>query len=407
MIRVAFICQRFGDEIIGGAETHCKKLAHSLNQLDGYEVEVLTSCAKEYSLWQNFYPAGLEYLDGIAIHRFPVKMIRNWLVFGVYSKILYWYKKLFGRYQYLRSLEWQLEKIWYSLQGPYCPNLIKFIKTNENNYDVFIFFTYLYYPTVSGITQISNKPIFLVPTSHDEGPFYFLHTKLIFRKAVSIFANTSSEKKLIEKNNLEYKHLEILGANVSNDILSFEKSMAKIHLKCPYLIYVGRLDKGKNLEELFQYFLAFKESHPESPLKLILAGILAPNIAIPVSEHISYLGVLSEKSKHEWIAHSLCVVNSSLLESLSLIVLEAVSLKVPVLLHKNCNVFVEYLEGLETAYGYNCQKSFNKNILDLIQLKAKEKEFQLKLSKSKEWVVERFSEGVILSKLDRIIKKSL
>ena len=47
MKKIAFIVIRYGQEINGGAELHCKMLAERL--VDKYQVEVLTTNLKGYS----------------------------------------------------------------------------------------------------------------------------------------------------------------------------------------------------------------------------------------------------------------------------------------------------------------------------------------------------------------------
>ena len=42
---------------------------------------------------------------------------------------------------------------WLRQQGPWCPALIEYLERNQHQYDVLIFFTYLYAPTVLGIAR--------------------------------------------------------------------------------------------------------------------------------------------------------------------------------------------------------------------------------------------------------------
>ncbi len=50
MRRIAFVVQRYGEEIIGGADPHCRLLAERL--LPWFDVEVLTTCEYDYLTWE-------------------------------------------------------------------------------------------------------------------------------------------------------------------------------------------------------------------------------------------------------------------------------------------------------------------------------------------------------------------
>ena len=56
---------------------------------------------------------------------------------------------------------------WLKQQGPWCPALLEYLERNHQQFDVLIFFTYLYAPTVLGLEVAPEKSI-LVSTAHDE-----------------------------------------------------------------------------------------------------------------------------------------------------------------------------------------------------------------------------------------------
>jgi hypothetical protein len=72
--RIAFVIERYGLDVVGGAEHYCREVAERLAQL--YPVEVLTTCALHYDRWANHYPAGREELNGVGVERFPVAVER-------------------------------------------------------------------------------------------------------------------------------------------------------------------------------------------------------------------------------------------------------------------------------------------------------------------------------------------
>src|SRR5690606_3929213 len=75
-MRLAIVVQRYGVEVLGGAEDAVRALAEQLTALA--EVHVIASCAKQYTSWANEDPAGISELNGVTVHRFPVDRPRDW-----------------------------------------------------------------------------------------------------------------------------------------------------------------------------------------------------------------------------------------------------------------------------------------------------------------------------------------
>lgn len=73
--KIAFVVHRYGIEVNGGAEMYCRVMAEKLK--DRYDVEVLTTCALEYTTWEDYYPQGLADINGVKVRRFKVDYARN------------------------------------------------------------------------------------------------------------------------------------------------------------------------------------------------------------------------------------------------------------------------------------------------------------------------------------------
>ena len=58
-VALGFVPPRFGDEVIGGAEALIRETAEGL-AARGWEVEILTTCARDHFTWANEFPAGVE-----------------------------------------------------------------------------------------------------------------------------------------------------------------------------------------------------------------------------------------------------------------------------------------------------------------------------------------------------------
>src|SRR5215210_7599360 len=83
-MKLALAVQRYGPDINGGAELHARYIAERLAQ--HAEVEVVTTCARDYVTWRNELPAGSETINGVAVRRFAVDHERDPRVFGRHSQ---------------------------------------------------------------------------------------------------------------------------------------------------------------------------------------------------------------------------------------------------------------------------------------------------------------------------------
>ena len=58
VVKLAVVVQRYGADINGGAELHARYIAERLAKYA--QVEVVTTCARDYVTWRNELPAGVE-----------------------------------------------------------------------------------------------------------------------------------------------------------------------------------------------------------------------------------------------------------------------------------------------------------------------------------------------------------
>jgi hypothetical protein len=109
--RIAFIIQRYGEQMTGGAESHCRQIAERL--VKRYAVEILTTCATDHLSWKNTLPEGQQTLNGVLIRRFRSVGERKLLEFHkIYDRI------------FLTQLSAEEEYEMIRLQGPNTPDLV-------------------------------------------------------------------------------------------------------------------------------------------------------------------------------------------------------------------------------------------------------------------------------------------
>ena len=327
MIKIGVVVQRYGSEVVGGAETLARNVAERLNS-SGFDVTVFTTTACDYITWRNHYPSGDSVLKGVIIKRFQVKRERNIEKFNAYSET-------FFHSDPDDRDEWK----WINEQGPQCPDLIEALEREQESFDVFIFFTYLYYTTIRGLGVI-KKPVVLFPTAHDEPPIYLKLIKTVFQRPEALFFLTRAEMNFVSLQFKPKNRMDLVRTGVdidSRDRLDLFRETFMLYT--PFLLYAGRIEKGKGLELVFQ---AFEELKKTCLVDLVLIG--KQLMDIPPIRGVRYLGYISENEKMLAFKHALLSVQPSSLESLSITTLESFSQKTPVLVNRQSAVLEEHVK---------------------------------------------------------------
>lgn len=321
-MKIAFVVQRCGEEIIGGAEGLCLNLAIKLSH--DFEIEIITTCALDYMTWKNYFPSGVSNVKGITVTRFKTDFERNVDDFNSLSN-----KVLTGSH----SLDEEL--LWMKKQGPFSTELFNFIKNNQNTYDIFIFFTYLYATTFYGIQPVFSKSI-LIPLGHDEAPLKLAIYDKIFQKTKGIIFQTEEELDVITNRfDISHARTTLAGLGVDDPVLPPKNYVPKNKLDFEYVLYIGRIDESKGCSELIDYFSRYVKD-TKSDLKLVLVG---PKIfEFETSENVLYFGVLDEMEKSNVLKNSLIFIMPSPYESFSIATMEAWLFNKPVIVNAKSNV---------------------------------------------------------------------
>ncbi len=362
MKKVAFVVQRYGLEVNGGAEYECRALAEHM--ADMYEVDVLTSCARNNLPWDNAYKEGMERINRVNVYRFPVEKMRDDRLFDELSK------------QAGKGIK-EIEEEWISQMGPYCPSFLSFLEKNADRYEAVVFFTYAYYFTVKGI-GLRLKNSVLVPTAHDDAAIRLPIYQKVFELPAAFLYNSVEEKEfVISQFHTEAKPsgLTCVGIDIP-DTDRYELPEPFLTYRDQYIVYAGRVSFGKNFNELNRDFIEYKKRNP-SPLKLIVMGNIDDKMTLTHSEDIIYTGFVTDEQKTAIIANARLLVMPSFYESLSIVILESMAAGRPVLVNGNCAVlkgqcirsnaglyytnYFEFEEALrymlsnETAYRQMCE----------------------------------------------------
>ena len=322
-MRVAFVVQRYGTEVVGGAELHCRWVAEHV--AGRHEVEVLTTTATDYLTWHNVLPAGESRVNGVSVRRFPVaRARREEAFFPVANKVCFF------------DHADEEERRWLEEHGPVTPDLVAHLREHEREYDAIVFFSYRYWTTYFGM-QVAPAKSLLVPTAEHDRVLYLRLFRDFFRLPAAILFNTPEEKELVERvtgnDNLPG---EVVGTGIERPaVVPVDEVAPRLDLLGDYVVYVGRIEPEKGCAVMIDHFLRWQR---ETRAKTALALFGRSTMRFAENTHVRLMGVVPDGEKLAAVARSRALVMPSRQESLSMVVLEAWMMKRPVLVNGDCEV---------------------------------------------------------------------
>lgn len=390
--KIAFVVQRYGLEVNGGSEVLCRKLAETLSS--HYDIEVITTCAITHTTWANEYPPGTCSINNVPVHRFPVSFERNPDEFARINHQLVAARENTSRTQ---EIEWMKK------QGPYSESLFRFLEQNKDAYSAFVFFTYLYCTSYFGLPLVKEKSFF-VPTAHDEPYIHLSIFTEIFRAPKGILFLSPEEQSLVHRqfgNQGIPSEVAGFGVDFPKQSVDADPFRKKAGLDKPYILYLGRIEPGKGTNELFDYFISYKNLTGKD-IQLVLAG--KSQMEIPRQADIRHLGFISDEDKFNAIAGAELLVNPSWFESFSIAIVEAWSLGIPVLVNGRCEVMAGQCARSNGGLWYENHEEFHRCLDWLLNNHALARKIGLQ---GKDYVTRQYSWEAVKQKyisfLDRFI----
>jgi glycosyltransferase involved in cell wall biosynthesis len=435
-MKLAFVIQRYGTEILGGSEYHCRLIAERLAAR--HQVEVLTTCARDYVTWENEYPEGPDRIRGVTVRRFANARTRDIAAFNRFSDWIFHYPH--DRDDELR---------WLEEQGPWCPALLQYLEQHHESYDALIFFTYLYAPTVLGLAIDPARSI-LVPTAHDEPAIHLGLYREMFRLPAAVAYNTEVERRFLTSTfQIAAVAEETVGCGVdlpqphrgaraprrdegpgadrepdgevekeagaAGDRADGDEADQPIEdgrpshltergavfrrrhkLYGPLVLYGGRIDPGKGCEELIEYFSSFIAQGGDATLALMGVKLMR----LPEEPFIRFAGLLSEGERLQALEAATVVSVPSPFESLSLLALEAFAVGTPILANARSEVLVDHCRRSNAGLYYGDRDEF----VEGLKLLLADERLRAGLGRNgREYIRRHYRWDVIMGKYDRLL----
>jgi glycosyltransferase involved in cell wall biosynthesis len=307
-VRLAFVVQRFGAEVAGGAEALCRQTAHALAER-GDEVVVFTTTARDYLTWAPHFPVGVTNDGPVEVRRFPVDspdpnragdLVRTLSV----------------------RADPDLELEWARAQGPVSRPLLGELSRSAQGFDAVCLWTYLYATTQLATPLVRDRAV-LVPLAHDEPMLRFTLTRGLAAMARGFAFLTPEERDLVDDVlGVGDRPSAVVGTGL-NPSTSGDAARARRVFALPprFALYLGRVDGSKGVDAMVRAHASYRAGAGDDALGLILAGRPAGELRLP--DWVVRTGFVDDATRADLLAAAEVVVLPSPWESLSLVALEA------------------------------------------------------------------------------------
>jgi glycosyltransferase involved in cell wall biosynthesis len=314
-VKLACVIHRFGADIAGGSEGHCR--------LANHDVTIVTTCAQDHITWRNHYPPGESRVGSLRVLRFPVARERHLHRFMDLSDLVF----------ADRATPEEQEQ-WFRENGPETPELLEHLRRHGAEYDRVLFWSYRYYDAYFGLPLVADRAV-LVPTAEEDPLIHVDALRRFFELPKGFLFLTPEEEALVGSRAPAGKPSAIIGCGLDPAPDRADRAhLDALQIADPFVLYLGRIDPNKGCGALMRHFLRYAELGHR--VQLVIAG----PASMPIPEHPSIrpLGFVDERVREALLTNARALIMPSPFESLSMVLLEAWNRGLPALVNARCKV---------------------------------------------------------------------
>lgn len=314
--RIAFVPPRYGPDVVGGAEAVVRQVAHGLADR-GWEVEVLTTCARDHYTWANAEPAGrsVDRTDGgaeVHVTRFPMVRDTDGEVRARVEALL-----AAGEVPSLSEQE-----AWMN-DGPRSPELFHHVLDEAERFRAVVVSPYLFWTTFA-VGAIAPERTLLRPCLHDE-PYARLELfEPLLTGSAGVWLQTEPERDLYERVSAAPAQTAVVGEGVPvPERYDPEGFRRRLDLgDRPFVLFGGRREGAKGWEGLLDAF-ADAVRKEDLDLTLVTFGVGEVHAPPDLPGRVIDLGFIDDATRDDAMAAATAYLQPSALESFSRTVMEA------------------------------------------------------------------------------------
>lgn len=346
-MKLACVIHRFGADIAGGSEGHCRLIAGHL--AEAHDVTVVTTTAHDHVTWANHYPAGESRVGALRVVRFPVERQRDLHRFRDISD-----------HVFSNRASADEEEQWFRENGPCAPALLEFLKQRARDFDLLLFWSFRYYQTYFGLPIAADRSV-LVPTAEEDPVIHLDALDRFFALPRGYLFLTPEEEALVGDRAPRSTPRQVIGCGVDAPGPGDGSKLAALGITDPFVLYLGRIDPNKGCDQLIRYFLRYLQNlanpaNSANPPILVLAG--PENMPLPDHPLVRRLGFVDDATRNALLANARVLVMPSPYESLSMVLLEAWNHGTPALVNARCAVLKGQVVRADGGLYYQSSMEF-------------------------------------------------
>lgn len=342
-MKIAFVTPWFYKKNNDKYENFVFDLAEQLAKTKDFEVEVLTTCAKDENNKHNFFPEGKDIINGIKIRRFHLKNTDNYLFEEVKKQLDAGVIVDYGK-----------EKL-YILNSFNSIALTNYIKENKKSYDAFVFLDYNLGTTYFGIKNVMNRAI-LIPHLKKEMTMYIdIYRKRYKDVAGMIFLSNLENQLSHFIYGLSETNCIDLEEGVDTEIYGVgERFREKYGINDDYFIY---RHKGEEIQEVLNYFSNYKKTE-KNGIKMLLLNEKIEEVPLNIKYDVIQIDVEEEQDFYDAIDGAKFVLDSSKINDSQKEIKEVLLLGKNVVVNKNNQSKFEFAKETNAILWYSNFKEF-------------------------------------------------
>lgn len=328
-----FIIGAFGKNVRGGAEGFVYQLATELSK-NGADIEVWTTNSNDPVKRKVTSNEKDDEDLPFKIRRFPVNRNAE-RFFGIIHRFMQ--KRFLAQIPLLR-------KLWVD-SNIYGYGMYEALVEEGERFDLIHLFHYLH-GTSHRLSGVFPEKTLLHPFVHKESFLYNPVMVDLFAGVRGVTCNTPVCGQLAMSSHcgLTPKFYVPIGNGVERKV-SVESSTQNSN----YLVYIGRMVPDKNISLLLSWHERLLQENPNAPELICIGdGLLAKHSAFshPKIHHKSWV---DEEEKIRLLRNAKALVQLSLLESFSLVMMESWLEETPVIVHKDSPALMEHIRNSKSA----------------------------------------------------------